>query len=214
MNIVSKISSTKKLGSYNIYLNDSYSFTISDYTLSKFKISLNQKIEEVGIYEILICELAERLKNKLLIFLSIRPRSKKEMIQKMNLILSQYTKKWPILTTLDTSKIFEEGKQKTLEFLEKYNYVNDEIFAKYILDQRINQGKGPNFIKQDFFKFGIEPTLSKDILKSGDFKNSYSKSLLKAEKKYRGEKDLRKRKQKIIRYLISRGFQINFEEFE
>ena len=213
MNIVSKISSTKKVGSYNIYLNDSYSFTISDYTLSKYKISVNQRLEEKDIESILQCEITERLKNKLLIFLSIRPRSKKEMIQKMNLILSLYTKKWPVFSTLDTSKVFEEGKQKAMEFLEKYSYVNDENFAKYILEQRINQEKGPNFIKQDFFKFGIPKSLSEEVLKSADFKIPYSKSLLKAEKKYRGEKDLQKRKQKIIRYLMSRGFQINFEDF-
>lgn len=214
MPIITKITSTKKLGSYNIYLGDTYSFTISDYTLIKFKVGLNQKLKEKEVCEILACEITERLKNKLLVYLSTRPRSKNEIIKKMNLILSIYTKKWPILSSLETLKIFNEGKQRAMEFLEKYSYVNDENFAKYILEQRINQEKGPNFIKQDFFKFGIDKNIYKEILESADFKIPYSKSLLKAKKKYRSEKDLQKRKQKIIRYLISRGFQINFEDFE
>lgn len=210
--LVSKIISTKKPGSFNIYLNNVYAFTLGSYTLSKFGISKNSLLTANSTCEILECEITERLKSKLLLFLSARPRSEKEILQKISLILKSKFSVFPIFSEISSQKIFELGSREAINFLKKYSYIDDVSFAKYLMEQRKNQGKGPIYIKQDLYRKGISKEIIQAVLADKSFDQPFEKSYKKALEKYKKESDIQKRKQKIIRYLLLRGF--SFEKIQ
>lgn len=291
MYLISKITPTKKIGSYNIYLNNKYSFTISDLVLASFKLKEGIILSLSLIEQILILELTERFKNYSLSVLSSRPKSEKEVEDKLKDRSKKYKEIWPLLglrknnlknanfksktkksifpsrfvhsselqdkytntsvnqrnkkssggvirilsldknknslpisnhqTVLSSSQryfcledtvvssIFETAKNNALEFLKKYNYLNNTDFARWLTEQRLKQGKGKLFIKQELVKKGILLDIIIDILSSIDTKSSINLVYKKALKKYLKETDKNKKKQKMCRYMVSRGFSYN-----
>ena len=85
MYLITKITPTKKIGFNNIYLNGSYYFTVCDFTLALFKLKENLKVSIEDIEKILTIELIERFKNYCLNILASRPRSEKELDQKLKI---------------------------------------------------------------------------------------------------------------------------------
>lgn len=251
---ITKISPTKKVGSYNIYLNNKYSFTVLDLVLVKFKLKEGCNLNLALIEQILILELTERFKNFSLITLQSRPKSEKEVEIKINERAKKYREAWPIFNSKDNTpqfldkkehlnskrlknlsslltpnsnilssrqleflmeekdiqKIFTIAKNNAIEFLKKYNYINDLDFAKWLVEQRSKQGKGKLFIKQDLFKKGVLPDIINSVLSSIDSESSITLVYKKALRKYLSETDVYKKKQKIYRYLLSKGF--SYEE--
>lgn len=247
---VTKITPTKKSGFYNIYLNDKYSFTVTNLVLVNFKLKKGTVIEIPLLEQILCHELTERFKNFSLNTLQSRPKSEKEVNNKLLLRAKKYQELWPIFNGKKTNlqflthkknlnlklhinlakpltpntkilpfiqtefliegkeaqKIINCAKSNTINFLKKYNYVNDLDFAKWLVEQRLKQGKGKLYIKQDLFKKGVLPDIINTVLYNIDSASSISLVYKKALKKYPKELDKNKKKQKIYRYLLSRGF--------
>lgn len=261
---VTKIIPTKKTDSYNIYLNNKYSFTVSDLVLAAFKLKEGIKIDKNLLEKILSLELTERLKNYSLSVLSSRPKSEKEVLKKLEERILKYKESWPIFnnkvtkfqkkfnnTSVSQNKkirgegnfrilnlnknsklnssinpqiiplnsqrnicledtvaenIFTTSKNNTIEFLKKYNYVNNVDFANWLVSQRVSQGKGKLFIKQDLLKKGVSFETISNVLNNIDTKESIKQVYKKALKKYAKENDKYKQKQKIYKYLLSKGF--------
>ena len=135
----------------------------------------------------------EKFYNKALKFLSYRPRSEKEIRDKLR-----------------RKKASEEIINKIISRLKENNFLNDEEFAKWWIEQRTNfKPRSVRLIKIELKQKGIDKELideTIDHLPSTIDDLSSAKKLI--EKRLPRYKNLTpdKKFQKIARYLSSKGF--------
>ncbi|NCT55440.1 hypothetical protein GW755_01200 [bacterium] len=206
MPLISKVEPTKKGGRFSIFLDNDFAFSVSDYVLGKYKLTEGSNFVPEQIELVVLDENKEYLKEKALNYLGFRPRSEKEVFNKINEVLSKRLSKSLKVSSLNIPKLYSQIIDSTLEFLKKYDYLNDEAFAKWLVEQRVTQGKGPMFIKQDLYQKGINKEISEASLEQVDFSKALNKEYLKATKKCAKIENEYKRKSSITRYLVSRGF--------
>lgn len=92
------------------------------------------------------------------------------------------------------------------------NILNDFKFAEQFLEEKSAKSKfGPNKIRNDLIKKGINRKILDELFSKIDEKHSFDVALALAEKKQKTikEKDRKKSKQKIFFYLQSKGFDID-----
>lgn len=137
-----------------------------------------------------------KLKDYALKFLSFRPRSKKELQGK----LLQYAIK---------KGISQKAVDRVLTDLSNQNFINDEDFIKWWVDQRRSfKPKGERAVIIELTQKGIERDLIKKVLSGGDKQNEYDLAVQAIKKKintykYLSEKEI---KIKIGNFLSRRGF--------
>lgn len=105
-------------------------------------------------------------------------------------------------------KYTDEIIDKTIEFLKKYNYLNDEDFAKRFIEIH-KDTKSKRYIKQKLLIKGIDnKTIDKVFLDNDDTFDDYSVAIKLINKKYpeykEGNLDMTL-KQKIYNYLYRKG---------
>jgi len=119
------------------------------------------------------------------LLLRYRPRSREEIISRLK------EKGYP-------SSLIEG----TLDYLEEKNYINDEEFARTAIFSSLQKGYGRRRIEFMLKKIGIEQSLIEESLKKYDFKEKIRELVEKKIDYYKGPQKY----QKILNYLISRGF--------
>ncbi len=127
--------------------------------------------------------------------LSIRLRSNKELKERLK-------RKFP-----------DEEIEKTMDKLKKWGYINDKEFANaWIKDRLKNNPKGKFLLIRELQKKGIESEIIENVLQklypSEKEKELAEKIALKKWDKDRKIEE-KKRKERLYRYLLSRGFPIN-----
>jgi len=132
-------------------------------------------------------ETYEETKEKALRLLEFRSHSKKELFQKLSRLGAD-----------------EEYIQRTLGFLENYNLVNDEEYAKRLANDLKNLKKyGKNRIKTELYERGIPSDIVEEII-DGICEDEEQLLLLVAK---RIKSDFsQKNIDKIMRYFIYRGY--------
>ena len=126
-------------------------------------------------------------------FLAYKPRSKKELIKK-----------------LKQKKVSDSIIDDIIELLEKQKYLDDKIYAKSYLEDKLNSKPiGRRLAKLKLFEKGIdkeliETTIDENYTEDKEFELA-SKLMEKFEKKVK-YKDPADKKNKCYRYLISKGF--------
>ena len=114
-------------------------------------------------------------------------------------------------------KLFKKGDYRKeyifqiLNELEQAGFLNDENFAMLYANELIGRGYGKRAISQRFYKKGLRGESIKQILDEICCENSEVESALLrlAEKKLKSlsrESDEYKKRQKLFRYLVGRGF--------
>lgn len=202
--VITKLVPQKNGSRFNLYLDNKFTFGVSTFVASKYKLQTDLVLTIDQLQQIYIDEQVEHLKQRALDFLSARPRSESEVKNKLKERLQQQELAVSFSTPLEdlNTNIINE----VLTFLKKYNYVNDYDFAKWLVEQRTSQGKGEQFIKQDLFKKGVEKEVIAEVLQQVDSSDALQKTYTKALKKYEKEQDKYKKRQKIQRYMLYRGF--------
>ena len=133
--------------------------------------------------------------NKVLRFVSIRPRSKKEISDYIKTKL--YKKRTPDEIDKDILEIMQS--------LEELNLVNDEFFARSFIEWRLasSNPKGFRIIREELFVKGVDKCLVGELLGDEEYKEMEKKAAEKVVlKKSRNYKDPRALKN----YVFSRGF--------
>jgi len=123
------------------------------------------------------------------LLLKYRARSKKEIIDRLR------RRKYPLAVI-----------EKTLEFLEDQNYVNDEKFAVSFIRERLRKGFGKRKIIFDLKRLGLSKELIEEELGKIDnnqYRDTIRGLMQKRLRRYRGNQDA---KNKIFCYLVQRGF--------
>ncbi len=192
--IITKIEKQKNNNKrYSIFIDNQFAFGIDEIDLLYYKLKENEPLDEEKYNYILNKLLLKRAKDKALKYLGYKMRSKKQVIKK----LEEYDFPSNVIN-------------KVIQVLEKYNYINDEEFAKAFIKDKVNlKGYGSFKISYDLKMLGIEEQVFKKYLYDENFvdENKKAKDLLLKKLKNRNIQDLDyKEKQKIYAYLARRGF--------
>lgn len=188
---ITKISQQKQTSRVNVYLDEEFAFGISKIALVDFDLFVGKDLNQKEINEIL--EKDQRIKalEKSFRWLGMRPRSRKEIEKK-----------------LKEKGFAKKIIKKTLKKLEEYGYLNDKKFAQSWLEARKLTGKGKFVVRRELREKGIRENLAKKILARYSPKEEIEIAKNLIERRRARYKDLNplERKQKIARYLASRGF--------
>lgn len=194
MPVVTKLSPQKNNKFVNVFLDGKFSFGIDLDNLYKFGIKVEKEFSEEEVNEIIYAVNFNKTLNKLLNFATIRPRSHKE-------ITSWFFRK----------KVEIQIQEKLISKLEKLELLNDEKFALWWTEQRINfKSKSKNAIKFELLQKGINSKIIDKVLNETDIDElSMAKKL--SEKKLRSlmKYDEETKKKKLTNFLKSKGYGWN-----
>jgi regulatory protein len=175
----------------NVYLDEKYAFGLNLQTLQKKRLKVGKSLTEKEIKEIVKEGEFINTLDKLLRFASIRPRSEKEIND------------W-----LGRKKVHQSIQKDLFKRLKKLQLVNDENFASWWVEQRINfRPKAIFALKYELIQKGISrDIIKKTLLKINVNEPELAKKLIE-EKKYRWKNlsslDARK---KMSDFLLRKGF--------
>jgi len=95
-----------------------------------------------------------------------------------------------------------------MNYINKYHLINDEEFAKLLVDDLVNKHKGEAFIQNRLFNLGISAAISEKIINnisSKDLVNSAIQLIKSLDEKYTRKKAVNK-KEKIYASLKQHGY--------
>lgn len=92
---------------------------------------------------------------------------------------------------------------------ENMNYLDDERITHDYFSELVRKGYGPRHMRMAMRRKGIDSDLIERVINEGfseddEFNNAFS--VLKKKKSFEREADIKKRKEKIFRFLYSRGY--------
>lgn len=194
----------------NIYLDDKFFMGVYKEIIYTKGIKNGQEIDEEILRDMLNEEMYIKAKNKALNILSRNDQSQKIIKEKL-------------LNEFD-----EDVVDKVLEFLKKYNFINDEILASKITNTNVNLNKyGKNKIKQNLHIKGIDKNIINKAVSNVDENKEFENAMYLAKKRYERIKNEEKSKvyRKIAQHLTYKGFEydtvkrvlsklLNYDEYE
>jgi regulatory protein len=198
--LITKIEVQKKRKDrYNIFIDDEFKFGLDEGTLIKFDLRKGLEVTQEDIDKIENEEVNAKAFNAAASFLKTRERSRKEIRDKLK------------------TKEYSEGViEKVLEKLERLDIVNDKRFAEMFVRDRMKLNpKGKKVLQMELAQKGIDRNITEEVL--GEMLNNDNeielakKVLEKVEKKYSGLEE-KARRDKIIKYLLGKGFSYNLIE--
>lgn len=175
---------------WSIFLDGEFAFGINGEEVLAFKLYTGKDINPEELKKMIIEKDYSKAKDIALNFLSYRARSEKELRNK--LISKEYD---------------EEIIDRVVDFLKKYEYINDEKFAKsYIRDRIRLKPVGRKKLFYDLRQKGIKSGIIDHVLDNMDLNEvNNAEKLIKKKISNRDELDLKK-KQKIYQFLLGKGF--------
>lgn len=165
---------------FNIYLDGKFAFGVSAETFIKENLKVGMDLDEQEVSCIIKNEGHEKLYQKALNFLSFRPRSESEV--------RDYLRSKMRLSKDDSALSREKIKILVNEIIERFkksNYINDEEFAAWWVEQRRKGSsiKGSRLIKQELFAKGVDRELVSQLI-SGSEEEDYELAKKVIEKKF------------------------------
>ena len=196
MGSITEISVQKKnKNRCNIYIDNVFAFGVSNELIYKENLKVGIIIDEEKLKKIAYEENLINCKETALKIIERSYKTKKEMIKRL----------------LEKGYALEEINE-TLKFLEEYNFINDESYTKAFINDR-TKTQGKQKIKYALKNKGVSDEIIEEELSKLDMEKEKENANILALKKYniliKRESDKYKLKEKIIRFLISRGY--NYE---
>lgn len=182
----------RKKERFNIYIDGEFAFGLDAENLAKEKLQAGQKISNDTINQLIVLNEFVKVYDKVLRFLSYRPRSKKE--------IENYLKKQQV-----GSKVGE----LVFDKLEKYNYLDDYQFAKWWIANRLRfRPKGTNILKSELIKKGISRQIIEQVLEKVSPNLQGEVALAVARKQITKYRNLKQTEiiKKLASFLARRGF--------
>ena len=196
MGTITEISVQKKnKNKCNIYIDNVFAFGVSNELIYKENLKVGMIVDEEKLKKIAYEENLINCKETALKIIERSYKTKKEMIKRL----------------LEKGYALEEINE-TLKFLEEYNFINDESYTKAFINDR-TKTQGKQKIKYALKNKGVSDEIIEEELSKLDMEKEKENANILALKKYniliKRESDKYKLKEKIIRFLISRGY--NYE---
>lgn len=173
---ITKITTQKKPGRFNIFVNDGdgekYAFSVDEDVLIKYQMKKGMELDEFTQIEILYQDTVRKAVGTAIQYLAIRMRSEKE-----------------VRDYLLQKEIEESVIQEVIHRLYGLKYLNDEEFALAFVRTQINTtDKGPNVVKLELIEKGINESIIKKVLTEFTYELQLTKAIQlcqKAQKKQR-----------------------------
>lgn len=168
--------------------NENYKFSIDQ--IVKYDLKEDSDIDYIKLIEALYAENIKEAYNKALELLTLK----------------DYTS-FEIKTKLNKKGYDDDVIENVIYKLIEYNFINDERYANNYLNYSLKHKKhGKNKIIYSLRQKGID----KSILNNLNFDNDkeYEYALILGEKKFNKLTEDKNKKEKIYRYLLSRGYNI------
>lgn len=193
-------SRTGRITRFNIFIDDKFAFSLDEKIIADEKLQVGINLTQAQIEKIIKSDKGARLFDTSLKFLSVRPRSEKEIkdylskkiARRENLKFSQASQS-PIIPIV-------------INKLNKFNYVNDKEFAIWWIKARVKGAKGPRIIQAELVKKGIDKSLIQELLiNAPSSKKSAIEILRKKSARWKNLSEIQF-KQKVVTFLASRGY--------
>ena len=115
-----------------------------------------------------------------------------------------------IFTKLNSFELADDDRNFIVDFLNDEGYINDERYCRSYVKSKLNLKKwGVNKIKLSLMTKGVDKEIIDDVLSEID-RDSYKEELVNLLKNKKiNEDDPYKRKAKLIRYAVSKGYSIS-----
>lgn len=191
MSIISAIKQQKNKNRVSIYLDGKFGFGIDLENYVKLNLKVEQNLSEEEIEKIKNTADFVKVFNNLLRFVTLRPRSKKE-----------------ILDWLKRKKVPESFHNRLFTKLNRLDLIGDEKFARWWVGQRLAfRPKSQRIMKQELRMKGINREIVEKVLAETKIdEGKIAKSLLD-KKEYRWKKLVGlKKKKKMAEFLARKGF--------
>lgn len=108
-----------------------------------------------------------------------------------------------IIDRLKRKKYSSSAIKKAIDYLEEYNYINDEEFVKAFVSASRERCWGPKRIFFALRKLGIDKeSIDKNLKDKKDYKEEIKDLVERRLSRYKGKNKY----QKIVRFLLGRGF--------
>ncbi|MGD8744262.1 MAG: hypothetical protein PVJ52_01540, partial [Candidatus Woesebacteria bacterium] len=120
MPVVTKVEPQKNKKRVNVYLDGKFGFGLDLETFSKLKLKVEDELSETRVEKIVKEAEFQKMLDKLLKFVSLRPRSEKE--------IERWFKK---------HRVHHSLREELFNRLKKLDLVDDEKFARWWIDQRL-----------------------------------------------------------------------------
>lgn len=179
----------------NLYLDGAFALSVSADTLIAFGLRTGDEIDEQQLKALLSAETLHSAKHTALRFLARRPRTEKEIRDKLR------------------EQEFSDAEiAATLQALRDARLVDDEAFARaFILNQARLRGKGPLALKQQLLLLGVRKETIDQALKEMLDEHTQQAVALEAARKYvqrstRSRSDPRAVRRKLAAFLTRKGF--------
>ena len=182
----------KKNKKYEIELENNDKITTFDDVIIKYNILYHKEIDEQLLYKIKQENNFYEAYNNAIAYISKRLRSEKE-----------------IRTYLKKHDLSENDEEKIIEKLKKINLLNDELFVKAFINDKISfTSYGPLKIKKELEEEQIDESIIDNFLEQIDEEIFKDKALKLIEKKLKQNKKYTNNilKQKIMFELINQGY--------
>lgn len=182
---------------YAIYVDEAFAFTVSEAVLVKFGLYTGQRIDDKTVELVASAEAFDRAARIAINFISYRPRSTKEIINK--LLSKGYS---------------TELAQKVTEHLISLNMLNDVEFARmFVRDKLRGKPMGKSMMRRKLLEKGITPQTIERVLRefiSEEDEQEAAKKLVERKLRHSNERfaklDLLRQRKRLVDYLLSRGF--------
>lgn len=191
---ITKIEAQKKdRHRYNIFIDGSFAFGLYEDSVLKYGLRSGDELNEKKIIEMREFDEFGYGKKAAYSFLAYKPRSKKDLVKK-----------------LKQKKVSDKIIDDIIELLEKQKYLNDEIYARNYLEDKLNSKPiGKRIAKMKLLEKGIDKELIESAINenySADKEFELAAKLMEKYEKKVKFKDQTDKKNKCYRYLISKGF--------
>ena len=148
MPIITKISTQKRKGRYNIFIDNEYAFSVSERTLAERILLKGTELSNEDIEEIKKAEADSHAIQLAMSYLSYQPRSVYEVLEYLN-----------------KHEISQDASQAAVQNLIELNYLNDNNFARLFIKNNLRVGKdGPRTVDRKLKQKGLAADVIQEAL--------------------------------------------------
>lgn len=148
MPIITKISTQKRKGRYNIFIDNEYAFSVSERTLAERRLLKGTELSNEDIEEIKKAEADSHAIQLAMSYLSYQPRSVYEVLEYLN-----------------KHEISQDASQAAVQNLIELNYLNDNNFARLFIKNNLRVGKdGPRTVDRKLKQKGLAADIIQEAL--------------------------------------------------
>ena len=192
MPIITKVSSQKRPGRFNIFLDGKYSFSAAEQTVAEFVLLKGQELSEEQIVAIKQFDADAKATNIVANYLSYEPRTVFEVLQYLN-----------------KHGIDNESAQAAVSQMTEMGFLDDTKYAQLLVRQNLRMGTdGPLSISNKLKQKGIDPEIIDNTLAeiADDKWLDAGKRVLKSMKSKVGKLSQREMERKMTTKLLNHGF--------